>query len=112
VKRIPVRTEDSTVICVVPPKPQIKNFQTGEVYLDRESGAPMLGLTVTFILEGRAESLEMSVPQPGVPEGLKMGDVVIPTGMSAYLWEKNGKHGVMFSAKALTLAPAPAAVVA
>jgi hypothetical protein len=105
-----VRHEDSTVICVVPPKPQIKNFQTGEVYLDRETGAPVMGLTVTWILEGRAQSLELGVPQPGVPEGLKMGDVVVPTGMTAYLWEKNGRHGVLFSAKALTIVSAPAAV--
>ena len=39
-----------------------------------------------------------------IPEqGLKMGDVVAATKLQAYLWEKNGKHGLMFSARALTV---------
>ncbi len=102
-RRIKMDTAGSTLICVVEPKPQIKNYQTGEVYTDRETGAPVMTVGLTIIEEGRAESLEMGVPQPGLPEGLKMGDVVTATGMTAFLWEKPGKHGVMFSAKALTI---------
>ena len=102
-RSIPIDQSRMTLICVIEPKPQIKNFQTGEVYTDRDTGATVNNVGLTLILDGRAESAEVSVPEPGLPTGLKMGDVVTATDLTAFLWEKNGRHGVMFRAQALTV---------
>jgi hypothetical protein len=103
VRSIPMDTARMTLICVIEPKPQIKNFQTGEVATDRDTGANLFNVDLTVIADGRAESIQVSIPEPGLPKGLKMGDVVAATDMSAFLWEKNGRHGTMFRAKALTV---------
>lgn len=92
------------MICVIEPKPQVKNRETGEIATDRDTGATLFNVDLTFIADGRAETIQVSVPEPGLPKGLKMGDVVMATGMSAFLWEKNGRHGTMFRAQALTTA--------
>ena len=56
---------------------------------------------MTLIGEGRAETVQLALPEGGFPKGLGIGTVVIPEAMVAVTWEKNGRSGVMVRAKSI-----------
>ena len=55
---------------------------------------------------GGPQVLRVSVPQPGVPRDLTMGQLVKATGWTLIAGETNGRAWQMFRATALTLAKA------
>lgn len=105
-RSIPVDTQGAMALMAVLPEVKVKDRKTGEISMDVESGAPMMTLSVTFILNGEANILQLSVPQPGVPEGLTLGMPVALTGLIARPWENNfngqARHGIAFRAVAVT----------
>ena len=61
----------------------------------------MWNLDVTVIGEGRAETVQLALPEGGFPKDLGIGAVIVPEAMVAVTWEKNGRSGVMVRAKSV-----------
>jgi hypothetical protein len=97
---IPVDASRLMVLVVGEPAAQMKE---GQAVLDRTTNQPLWNLDVTVIGEGRAETIQLSVPENGLPKGLGIGALVVPEQMVAITWEKNGRSGVMVRARALKL---------
>jgi len=109
-----IDTSTATVFVAVPPVPRLANRQTGEVAMDRETGAKLYTVGLTLCDEGSADLLTVSVPETGIAADLPVGSPVAVTGLRARDWESefNGqkRHGISFRAVAVTsLVPAPAA---
>ncbi|MFF7990249.1 hypothetical protein ACFZDG_10720 [Kitasatospora xanthocidica] len=104
---IPVDTTAALVMVAQAPRPKLKNRQTGEPAVDAETGAMLVTLDVTFVANGEADILSLTVPQPGVPEGLAPGMLVTLTRLIARPWESefNGqkRSGIAFRADAVTV---------
>ncbi|GAA1199548.1 hypothetical protein F4556_004192 [Kitasatospora gansuensis] len=105
-KFIPVDTTGALVMVAQEPRPKLKNRQTGELAFDTETGAPLMTLDVTFVANGQADILSLTVPQPGVPDDLTPGTLVALTKLIARPWENefNGqkRSGIAFRADAVT----------
>jgi hypothetical protein len=109
-RAIPYDSSAVELTCVVAPRPKIKNFRSGEVDTDRETGATLVMVGLVATVDGRADMFTVSVPEPGVPADLRVGQVLKATGL-VY------RHGVsdkgdkrpweMFTARALTAASEP-----
>ncbi len=100
------------VFVVIPPALKLVSKQTGEVAIDRETGARLLTVGLTIADDGEANLYNVTVPESGISEGLAVGMPVAVTGLKARDWESefNGqkRHGISFRAMAITsLAPAP-----
>ncbi|WP_035847553.1 SCO3933 family regulatory protein [Kitasatospora azatica] len=108
-----IDTSTAFVFVVVPPAPKLVNKQTGEIAVDRETGARMYTIGLTIADEGEANLYTVSIPETGLSEGLAVGMPVTVTGLKARDWENefNGqkRHGISFRAVAIT-SIVPAAV--
>src|SRR5262245_36453145 len=80
-RAIPYDSSSVELTCVVAPRPKIKNFTNGELDMDRETGAPLVMVGLVGTLNGRADMFSVSVPEPGVPTDLRVGQVVQATGL-------------------------------
>ncbi|THA25345.1 hypothetical protein E4198_11975 [Streptomyces sp. RKND-216] len=100
-----VDTSTAVVFVAVEPKKKVINRETGEVQVDRETGAQMMTVGLTVADEGEANLHTVSIPETGVPEGLTLGMPVKVVGLKARDWENtfNGekRHGIAFRAVAL-----------
>ncbi|MCD0482326.1 hypothetical protein LO771_07845 [Streptacidiphilus sp. ASG 303] len=109
-----IDTSTAIVFVAVPAAPKVVNKQTGEIALDRETGAQMMTVGLTVADEGEANLYTVSIPASGIPEGLQVGMPVSVVGLKARDWENefNGqkRHGISFRAVALVPAQFPAAV--
>ncbi len=88
-----------------------KDQEKGERAFDRETGAP-LSTVMIFLMEGeRAEALKVTVPENGLPNGLKPGMPIKTVDLMAIPWANlfNGQvsSGVAYRATALVLDQAP-----
>ncbi|MGW2862534.1 hypothetical protein [Streptomyces sp. NPDC001205] len=104
--------------------PRLADRETGVIATDWETGDEIWQLTVMVIDEGRAESMEIQVPKPGLPENLTVGSMVRLTDLVAAPWaraslDKRGQarlsEGVNYRAEKLELlaaAPVPTAAPA
>ncbi|WP_329138623.1 hypothetical protein OG552_31190 [Streptomyces sp. NBC_01476] len=83
------------------PAPQGEDFAT-----DKDTGAPLVVADVMVVLDGRAEMLQVTVPETGITKGIKPGATITFTALTASAWENtfNGqmRHGIAFRATALT----------
>jgi hypothetical protein len=95
---IPVDASRLKVLVVGEPSAQIRD---GVAVLDRATNQPLWNVDVTVIGEGRAETVQLAVPENGFPKGLGIGAMVVPEGMVAVTWEKNGRSGVMVRARSV-----------
>ena len=95
---IPVDANRLKVLVVGEPTAQIKD---GKAVLDRTTEQPLFNLDVTVIGEGRAQTVQLALPENGFPKGLGIGAVIVPEAMLAVTWEKNGRSGVMVRAKSV-----------
>ncbi len=85
------------------PSPQFKDRANGVRATDRDTGAPLIEATVALPSEnGAPQVLRVSIPAPGVPDGLGMGQMVKATGLTFLTGEKNGRTWQIFRATALT----------
>jgi hypothetical protein len=85
------------------PSPQFKDRANGMVATDRDTGAPLMEATVALPTDfGAPQVLRVSIPAPGIPDGLAMGAMVKATGLTFLTGEKNGRTWQIFRAAALT----------
>jgi hypothetical protein len=103
----------AVVFVATPPTPKVISKQTGEVAIDRETGAPLMTVGLLISDEGEGNLYQVTVPETGIPEGLPPGTPVSVIGLKARDWENtfNGqaRHGISFRAVAITaLVPAAA----
>ncbi|MFE0186942.1 hypothetical protein [Streptomyces sp. NPDC058989] len=89
------------------PVPKWADQDKGERALDRETNAPLYTVMI-FLMEGeRAETLKVTVPETGLPNGLKPGTPVKTVDLVANPWANlfNGQvsSGVSYRVKALVI---------
>jgi hypothetical protein len=84
------------------PSPQFKDRAAGIPATDRDTGAPLMEATLALPTDnGAPQVLRVSIPAPGVPDGLAMGQMVKATGLTFLTGEKNGRTWQIFRATAL-----------
>lgn len=82
---------------------QFKDRVNGVIATDRQTGAPLVEVSVALTGDGAApQVLRVSVPKPGVPASLAMGHLVKATGLTFITGDKAGRSWHMFRATALT----------
>ncbi|MDQ0843359.1 hypothetical protein [Streptomyces sp. V1I6] len=96
-----IDTSTAVVFVAVEPQAKVINKQTGEIAVDRETGAKMMTVGLTVADEGEANLYTVSIPETGVPEGITLGMPVKVVGLKARDWERDGRHGIAFRAVAL-----------
>jgi hypothetical protein len=107
---IPVDTSRLKVLVVGEPTAQMKD---GQAVMDRETNRPQWRLDVTVIGDGRAETIQLSLPEGGFPKGLGIGAMIVPEQMVAVVWGKtDGRHGVMVRASSIKVEGGPAGLKA
>ncbi|MFJ3922356.1 MULTISPECIES: hypothetical protein [unclassified Streptomyces] len=104
--------DTTNVMTGTPPVPKWKNQETGERAVDRETGEPLFTLTLFLMEDERAETMKVTVPRSGLPNGLHPGRFVRPVNLFATPWARifndQLQDGVAYRCEALTLADAPA----
>jgi hypothetical protein len=95
---IPVDASRLKVLVVGEPTQQMRD---GVPALDRSTNLALWNLDVTVIGEGRAQTVQLSLPEGGFPKNLGIGSMVVPVDMVAITWEKNGRWGVMVRASSV-----------
>ncbi|WP_233521979.1 hypothetical protein [Streptomyces triticagri] len=95
-------------VCIAGSDAQLKvNLETNVPLVDRDTNAPLYTIQLMLMEAGRAELLKVTVPETGLPNGLKPGVVVKPLGLVATPWARifngNLSQGVAFRTPALTL---------
>jgi hypothetical protein len=99
---LPIDTSRPLLV-LAPPTPQLKDRANGVVATDRDTGQPLADLSLALPVDGGTPTvLRVTVPQPGIPEGLTMGSQVKATGLLFLTGEKNGRTWQMFRASAIT----------
>ncbi|MCF3960387.1 SCO3933 family regulatory protein [Streptomyces fuscigenes] len=96
----------AVVFVATAPTPKLVNKQTGEIAVDRETGAQLATVGLLISDEGEGNLYQVTVPSTGLPEGLAPGMPVTVVGLKARDWENefNGqkRHGISFRAAAVT----------
>jgi len=91
------------LLLLATPSPQFKDRANGIPATDRDTGAPLMEVSVALPGDtGTPQILRVSIPAPGVPDGLVMGVMVKATGLTFLTGEKNGRTWQIFRANALT----------
>jgi hypothetical protein len=100
VRSIPVDVGAFTAwICVAGPEPRLVDAVSGEVRRDRQSGRTVYSVGLCG-LRGRDSSV-VQVSVVGEPVGLVVGAPVVPVGLEASPWERDGRSGVAWRAAQL-----------
>lgn len=91
------------LLVLAKPAPQFRDKEKSEAPTDRETGAALVEVAVSLTSDtGVPQVLRVSVPTPGVPKDLGMGQVVKATGLTLIAGETKGRAWQMFKASALT----------
>ncbi|WP_432198616.1 hypothetical protein [Streptomyces sp. bgisy027] len=89
------------------PVPKYADAEKTQFAVDRETNAKLYTLTLFFMEEDRAEALKITVPETGLPNGLKPGVPVMPVELFATPWARifNGSlsDGVAYRADRVDL---------
>lgn len=92
-----------TLLVLAAPAAQMKDRANGVVATDRDTGVPLMEVSVALTLDGgQPQVLRVSVPKPGCPDSLAMGHLVKATGLTFITGDKAGRAWHMFKASALT----------
>ncbi|MEU2925442.1 hypothetical protein ABZ636_10335 [Streptomyces sp. NPDC007251] len=87
--------------------PKYADAEKTQFAVDRETGAKLFTVTLFFMEEDRAEALKITVPETGLPNGLKPGVPVMPVELFATPWARifNGSlsDGIAYRAERLDL---------
>lgn len=110
--RIRVALLDSTNFMVgTLPVPKWTDQENAIRATDRETGVPLLTVTLFLMEDERAEAMKITVPQNGLPNGLHPGRFVRPVDLFATPWARifngNLSDGVAYRCAALELVAAP-----
>lgn len=89
------------------PVPKYTDQEKTTFATDRETGAKLYTVTLFFMEDDRAEALKITVPETGLPNGLKPGTAVMPVELFATPWARifNGSlsDGIAYRADRLDL---------
>jgi hypothetical protein len=89
------------------PVPKYADAEKTQFAVDRETGAKLFTVTLFFMEDDRAEALKITVPETGLPNGLKPGMPVMPVELFATPWARifNGSlsDGIAYRADRLDL---------
>ena len=92
-----------TLLVLSEPRPQYKDRANGVMAVDRDTNAPLVTMDLALPMPGgRPQMLQVSIPQPGIPEGLSVGTSVRATGLTYMSGEKNGRRWEIYRASAVT----------
>ncbi|WP_030739839.1 hypothetical protein [Streptomyces griseus] len=110
---IPVDVSAATLLVTKLPVVKVKDRQTGEVAVDPTTNQRLMVLELVFIAQGGSDMIKVTIPEPGIGEGLVMGVPVILSGLVARPWESEFggrmRHGIAYRADAVMVnAAAPA----
>jgi hypothetical protein len=94
--------ESRPLLVLMPPVAQFKGRDKKEPATDRDTGAPLMEVTVALTDASGPQVLRVSVPQPGVPKDLTTGSMVKATGLTLISGEKNGRAWQIFRAASVT----------
>ncbi|MEW2219326.1 hypothetical protein AB0939_08430 [Streptomyces sp. NPDC006990] len=87
--------------------PKYSDAEKTQFATDRETGAKLFTVTLFLMEEDRAEAMKVTVPETGLPNGLKPGVPVIPVKLFATPWARifNGSlsDGIAYRADRLDL---------
>ncbi|MFE9302533.1 hypothetical protein [Streptomyces sp. NPDC006856] len=93
------------------PVPKYADAEKTQFAVDRETGAKLFTITLFFMEEDRAEAMKITVPETGLPNGLKPGVPVMPVELFATPWARifNGSlsDGIAYRAERLNLVGVP-----
>jgi hypothetical protein len=108
-RQIPVDTSAMTVMLIQAPEKKVKNRETGEVAVDKNSGRVLYNVNVAVIVDGRPDAVTVVVAEDGIQTDLMPGLPVELPGLMARPWENDFGHGISYraiavAAKELTLA--------
>lgn len=99
--------ESTTFMVGTLPVPKYTDQEKTTFATDRETGVKLYTVTVFLMEEERAEALKITVPENGLPDGLRPGVAVRPVELFATPWARifNGSlsDGVAYRAAALEL---------
>ena len=90
----------SGLLCTSAPEVRA-DMVTGEVRTDRTSGLPLYLVGVLVKVAGERRAYVLDVQVPGEPAGLVEGRPVTLEGLEAAPWERDGRSGVVYRAKAV-----------
>jgi hypothetical protein len=91
------------LLVLATPVPQYKDRSAGIVATDRVTGAPLVEVPVALTVDGgQPQVLRISLPEPGVPKGLAVGQMVRASELMFVSGEKNGRTWQIFRAASLT----------
>jgi len=103
---LPIEGSHALLVLAVP-VPQFKDKANGVMATDRVTGAPLVEVPLALTVEGgQPQVLRVSLPQPGVPKDLVVGQAVRASGLTFVAGEKNGRAWQIFRASALTVVKA------
>ncbi|MEV6651753.1 hypothetical protein [Streptomyces sp. NPDC051219] len=108
-RQIPVDTAAMTVMLIQTPEPKVKNRETGEIAVDKQSGKTLFNVNVAVIVDGRPDALTIVVAEDGIQPDLFPGAPVALPGLVARPWENDFGHGISYRATAVMAAQVPAA---
>ena len=101
-----IDTSTAVVFVATAPTHKLVSKQTGEIALDRETGAQLMSVGLLISDEGEGNLYQVTVPATGIDESLVPGMPVSVIGLKARDWENtfNGttRHGISFRAVAIT----------
>lgn len=91
-----------TLFAMSDARPQIKDQQTGEIALDRDTGAKMYQIDAGISIPGsRPMAIQLSFPETGLSEDVAMGSMFHAVGLTYLSGEKNGRVWQIFRAAGL-----------
>lgn len=94
-----------TLIALSESRLAIKNQQTGEIAIDRESGQKVYQLDVAMTVDGgKPMTFTLSVPESGLSDGVALYTPFRASGLVFQTGEMNGRTWQKF--KAVSIAPA------
>ncbi len=100
-RSIPVDDRRMELVVAVPPRQQKEaNKVTGEVMWD---------VDLFVVSDERPDVLRVQVPESGLAKTLTPNTKVEASGLTAFTWEKDNRHGLMFRCESLRLAGSSAA---
>lgn len=91
-----------TLVALSEPRPQIKDQRTGEISLDRDTGAKLYQLDVALTVPGgRPMTFQLAVPENGLVE-IPAYAPFHAVGLTFVSGEKNGRTWQMYRAAGIT----------
>lgn len=92
--------------------PKFTDMEKTQIATDRETGEPLYTVTLFVMEDERAETIKVTVPKSGLPNGLNVGVFVRPLDLFATPWARvfNGQlqDGIAYRASGLELMTPPA----